>query len=188
MSTPMALANHFLIAMPSLHDIIFSQTVIYVCEHHERGSVGMIINRPTGHPASLMFDQLGISAKMDKDQDIPLLFGGPIQADRGFVIHRPTGQWQSSLPLVPNEVTITTSNDIVRAIAEGEGPKDVLIVMGYVGWEQRELEREIVKENAWMVCPYQAELLYEVPYAERWKAAAQTLGVNMDHLTGSGHA
>lgn len=188
MSTPMALANHFLIAMPSLNDIIFSQAVIYICEHHEHGTVGMIVNRPTGHPASLMYEQLGIKTKADKDMHVPLLFGGPIQAERGFVIHRPAGHWQSSLLLVPDEVTITTSNDIIRAIAEGEGPKDVLIVMGYVGWEQKELEREIVKENAWMVCPYKAELLYEVPYAERWKAAAQTLGVNMDNLTGSGHA
>lgn len=187
MSTPMALANHFLVAMPSLNDIIFSQALIYICEHHERGSVGMIVNRPTGHPASLMFEQLGIQSKSENIH-LPLLFGGPIQADHGFVIHRPTGHWQSSLSLVPDQVTITTSNDIIHALARGEGPKDVLIVMGYVGWDQKELEREIVKENVWMVCPYKAELLYEVPYAERWKAAAQTLGVNMDNLTGSGHA
>ena len=187
MSTPMALANHFLVAMPSLNDIIFSQAVIYICEHHERGTVGMIINRPTGHPASLMFEQLGIQTQSENTH-LPLLFGGPIQADRGFVIHRPTGHWQSSLPLVPDEVTITTSNDIVHALAKGEGPKDVLIVMGYVGWDQKELEREIVKENVWMVCPYKSELLYTVPYTERWKAAAQSLGVNMDNLTGSGHA
>lgn len=187
MSTPMALANHFLVAMPSLNDIIFSQAVIYICEHHERGTVGMIINRPTGHPASLMFEQLGIQTQSE-NAHLPLLFGGPIQADRGFVIHRPTGHWQSSLSLVPDEVTITTSNDIVQAMAKGEGPKDVLIIMGYVGWDHKELEREIVKENVWMVCPYNAELLYKIPYAERWKAAAQILGVNMDNLTGLGHA
>lgn len=188
MSTHMDLANHFLVAMPSLNDVIFSQTVIYICEHHERGTVGMIVNRPTGHPASMMFEQLGVSAVTDAAKYLPLLFGGPLQADRGFVIHRPTGHWQSSLPLIPDQVTVTTSNDIVRAIAKSEGPADVLIVMGYVGWEQRELEREIVKDNVWMVCPYNAKLLYEIPYAERWKAAALTLGVNMDNLTGSGHA
>ncbi|NDH66478.1 MAG: DUF179 domain-containing protein [Gammaproteobacteria bacterium] len=188
MSAPMALANNFLVALPSVNDIIFSQALIYICEHHERGTVGMIVNRPTGHPASLMFEQLGISTQMATDHHIPLLFGGPIQADRGFVMHRPTGHWQSSLSLVPDEVTITTSNDIIRAIADGTGPKDLLIVMGYVGWENGELEREIVKQNAWIVCPYKSELLYEVPYAERWKAAAQTLGVNMDNLTDLGHA
>lgn len=188
MSTFMALANHFLVAMPGLNDIIFSQSVIYICEHHERGTVGMIINRPTGHPASLMFEQQGVGMIAEKAQHLPLLFGGPIQADRGFVIHRPTGEWQSSLPLVHDEVTITTSNDIVHAIAKDEGPKDLLIVMGYVGWDKRELENEIVKNNAWMICPYKAELLYEVPYAERWKAAAMSIGVNVDNLTGSGHA
>lgn len=188
MSTVMTLANHFLVAMPTLNDIIFSHTVIYICEHHDRGTVGMIVNRPTGYPATVMFEQLGISEISDQAKQLPLLFGGPVQADRGFVMHRPTGHWQSSLSLVPDEVTITTSNDIVSAIAQNAGPKDVLIVMGYVGWDKKELEREIVKNNTWMVCPYKAEILYEVPYAERWKAAAQTLGVNVDNLTGSGHA
>ena len=189
MSTSMALANQFLLALPTLNDVIFSHALIYICEHHERGTVGMIVNRPTGHPANLIFEQLGISsANIPPEQSVPLLFGGPVQADRGFVIHRPTGQWQSSLILVPDEVTITTSNDIILAIAEGKGPQDKLIVMGYVGWEHGELEREIIKENAWMLCPFQADLLYKIPYDQRWKAAAQTLGVNMDNLTGSGHA
>lgn len=188
MSTLMALANHFLVAMPNMNDIIFSQTVIYICEHHERGTVGMVVNRPTGYPATVMFEQLGIPTVSDHAKQLPLLFGGPVQADRGFVIHRPSGHWQSSLLLVPEEVTITTSNDIIQAISRDEGPKDVLIVMGYVGWDKKELERDIVKNNTWMVCPYNAEILYEVPYADRWKAAALTLGVNVDNLTGSGHA
>lgn len=188
MSTFMALANHFLVAMPTLNDIIYSQTVIYICEHHERGTVGMVVNRPTGYPATVMFEQLGVNTVTDKAKQLPLLFGGPVQADRGFVMHRSHGQWQSSLSLVSDEVAITTSNDIVRAIALDEGPKDVLIVMGYVVWDKKELEREIIKNNTWMVCPYKSEILYEVPYAERWKAAARTLGVNVDNLTGSGHA
>lgn len=188
MSKPMLLANNFLVAMPSLNDMIFSQSVIYICEHHERGTVGMIINRPTGHSVSLIFEQLGVKTVDSVNRFQPLLFGGPIQSDRGFIIHRPKGNWQSSLTLLPDEVIITTSNDIVTAIAHNEGPKDAVIVMGYVGWDQKELEREIVKDNLWMVCPYRSELLYEVPYAERWKAAAMTLGVNMDNLTGTGHA
>ncbi|MCR9192496.1 MAG: YqgE/AlgH family protein [Gammaproteobacteria bacterium] len=188
MSTHLSLANHFLVAMPGLNDVVFSQAVIYICEHHERGTVGMIINRPTGHPASIVFEQLGIGMLDHETQQLPLLFGGPIQSERGFVIHRPTGNWQSSLSLMADEVTITTSNDIVRAIARHEGPKDALVVMGYVGWEFREIEREITKEDVWMVCPYKAELMFEVPFADRWKAAAMTLGVDMDNLTGSGHA
>lgn len=188
MPTQMSLANHFLIAMPSIRDMVFSQSVIYICEHHERGSVGMIVNRPITHPMSIIFDQLNIVPINDHIKQYPLMFGGPIQSERGFVIHKPTGLWQSSLVLMTDEVTITTSNDIVKAIAMNQGPKDALIVLGYVGWDKRELEREIVKDDAWMVCPFKPELLYEVPFAERWKAAAMTLGVDMDHLIGGGHA
>lgn len=188
MSTPMSLANHFLVAMPTLSDVVFSQSVIYICEHHDRGTVGMIINRPLGHPMSVIFEQLGIVPANEPIKQYPLMFGGPIQAERGFVIHRPLGKWQSSMPVFGDQVAITTSNDIVRAMAQNQGPKDALMVLGYVGWDKRELEREIVKEDAWIVCPFNPELLYDVPFAERWKAAAMTLGVDMDSITGSGHA
>lgn len=188
MSIQMSLANNFLVAMPSLNDRVFSQAVIYICEHHDKGTVGMIINRPTGHPLSMIFSQLGIEATDEEVKKLPLLFGGPIQSERGFVIHSPPGHWQSSLSLKTDDVTITTSNDIVRSIALGQGPKDSLIVLGYVGWDSHELEREIAKEDIWMICAFDKKIMYEVPYAERWKAAAQTLGVDMDNVTGPGHA
>ena len=188
MSTQMSLANHFLVAMPMLTDVVLSQSVIYICEHHDRGTVGMIINRPLGHPMSVIFEQLNIVPAKEPIKQYPLMFGGPIQAERGFVIHRPPGKWQSSMPVLGDQVTITTSNDIVRAMAQNQGPKDALMVLGYVGWDKSELEREIVKEDAWIVCPFNPELLYDVPFAERWKAAAMTLGVDMDSITGSGHA
>lgn len=188
MPNQMSLVNHFLVSMPNLNDMIFSQSVIYVCEHHERGSVGMIVNRPLGHPMSIIFDQLGIKPSKPDIKQYPLMFGGPIQADRGFVLHRPSGKWQSSTIVLDDQVTITTSNDIVQAISRNEGPQDAMIVLGYVGWEKQELEREIAKENVWMVCPFKAELLYDVPFIERWRAAAMLLGVNMDDVTGSGHA
>ena len=188
MSEALSLVNHFLVAMPSLTDLVFSQSVIYICEHDDRGTMGMMINRPLGHPISMIYDQLGIVKGNEPVKQYPLLFGGPIQAERGFVIHRPSGNWQTSMKVAGNDATITTSRDIIRAMAKNEGPKDALRVLGYVGWDKNELEREISKEDAWLVCPFRPELLYDVPFAERWKAAAMILGVDMDNMTSSGHA
>src|SRR5688500_1167237 len=118
-----SLANHLLIAMPSLKDPNFERSVIYVCEHHLQGTVGLIINRPMQFPLGLVFEQMQIQPiTVDRNQ-LPLLFGGPVQPERGFVIHRPFGGWRSSLAL-RDDVTVTTSNDIIRAIAENRGPKD----------------------------------------------------------------
>lgn len=189
MTTQMSLANHFLVAMPALNDIIFSQSVIYVCEHHTQGTVGLIVNRPTEYPLNLIFEQLHIESSREQIRNKPLLFGGPLQPERGFVIHRPSGMWRSSLPLVKPDVTITTSNDIIRAIADNIGPQDVLVALGYVGWESSQLEKEIM-EDAWLVCPFKSELLYEVPFEDRWRSAGLSLGVHMDQLisSGRGHA
>lgn len=182
-----SLANHLLIAMPSLIDPNFKRSVIYVCEHHIRGTVGLIINRPLQFPLGLVFEQLQIQPiTLDRNQ-LPLLFGGPVQPERGFVIHRPIGGWRSSLSL-GDDVTVTTSNDIIRAIAANQGPKDVLVTLGYAGWGENQLEHE-VRENIWLVCPYKAELLYDVPFSERWEYAGLTIGVKMDQLSDqSGHA
>ena len=120
---------------------------------------------------------------------MPLLFGGPIQPERGFVIHRPVGHWHSSLTLLPNDVAITTSNDIIRAIAHDEGPKDALVTMGYVAWLEHQLEDEIVKQGNWLVVPFKSELLYDVPFEHRWEAAGLSIGVHMNELIlGAGHA
>ncbi|MDP3705208.1 MAG: YqgE/AlgH family protein [Legionellaceae bacterium] len=188
MTIQMSLANHLLVAMPSLNDIVFSQSVIYVCEHHVQGTVGIMINRPTEYPLSLVFDQLQIKSAFEDIKQRPLLFGGPIQPERGFVIHRPVGLWRSSLSVFGDDVTITTSNDIIRAIADNAGPRDVLVALGYVAWDSLQLEQEIINDS-WLVCPFKPELLYEVRFEDRWKATALTLGVHMDQLiSGSGHA
>ncbi len=121
MALQMSLANHLLVAMPSSKDVNFAQSVIYVCEHHVQGTVGLIINRPMQFDLNFVFNQLRIESTLPTAQHIPLLFGGPIQPERGFVIHRPFGHWRSSLSLLSDEVTITTSNDIIRAIAENKG-------------------------------------------------------------------
>ena len=187
MAIDSSLANHLLIAMPSLNDSTFKKSVIYICEHHVQGTVGLIINQPMQFPLGLVFDQLQIQPSKKEQNYLPLLFGGPIQPERGFVIHRPFGEWRSSLSL-KDDVTVTTSNDIIRAIAADHGPKDVLVTLGYVGWESNQLEREMV-ENLWLVCPSTPELLYDVPFEKRWEYAALSIGVKLDQLiTGGGHA
>ncbi len=189
MASQMSLANQFLIAMPSVQNPDFAHSVIYICEHHVQGTVGLIINRPMQQSLGLVFDQLHIVPTHDEKNKLPLLFGGPMQPERGFVIHRPFGHWHSSLALLPDDVTITTSNDIIRAIAVDKGPKDVLVALGYVAWVENQLEDEIVKQNSWLVCPFDLGLLYDVPFERRWETAGLSIGVHMNELTlDAGHA
>jgi putative transcriptional regulator len=176
-------SNHFLVAMPGHTDPSFARSVIYVCEHHIQGTVGLMINRPMPLSLGFVFDQLQIEPINISRKGLPLLFGGPIQPERGFVIHRPYGEWRSSLAL-RDGVTVTTSNDIILAIAHDKGPQDALVTLGYAGWAQHQLDQE-VKDNQWLVCPYKAELMYEVPFDKRWEYAGLTIGVNMNRLTSS---
>lgn len=187
MAIDTSLAHHLLIAMPTLTDPNFSRTVIYVCEHHTQGTVGLIINRPMEFPLSLVFEQMKIESANQEQNARPLLFGGPIQPERGFVIHRPAGGWRSSLAL-RDDVTVTTSNDIIRAIAENVGPKDALVTLGYAGWVENQLEQEVMN-NAWLVCPFKSEILYDVPFIQRWEYAGSMIGVKMNQLSSIiGHA
>lgn len=187
MSKTGSLANHFLVAMPMLNDPNFSKSVVYICEHHVHGTVGLIVNRPMPFSLDLVYHQLDIEPINLLSKDQPLLYGGPIQPERGFVIHRPFGIWQSSLAL-QDSVTVTTSNDIIRAIANDKGPADAMVTLGYSGWDENQLEEEVM-HNTWLVCPYRPEILYEVPYAQRWEYAGSTIGVKMNLLTSeSGHA
>lgn len=192
MTNVSSIAHHILVAMPQgVRDPELEKSVIYLCEHHDMGSVGLIINKPMQFSLGLVFEQLHIQPLHKEENFQPLLFGGPLQAERGFVMHK-EGHWRSSLMLQKDEVTITTSNDIIRAIAEEKGPypkdKDRLVILGYMGWMEHQLEQEIAN-NAWLVCPYRAELVYEVPFAQRWEEAGKSIGVNMQHLINSiGHA
>lgn len=181
------LANHLLIAMPACKDPNFERAVVYICEHHEMGSVGLIINKPMEFKLDLVFSQLQIQPLHKEKKQQPLLFGGPSQPERGFVIHKQNGNWRSSL-ILQDDVIITTSNDIIRAIANEEGPQDVLVALGYSGWVSQQLENEILN-NVWLVCPYKKEILYEVPFEQRWAYAGLSLGINMNQLTTDvGHA
>jgi len=184
----MPLTGQILIATPKLRQSMFEKSLIFICEHHEQGSVGLMINRPTSFALSYIFEQIGIKDHAAHRQQLPLLFGGPIQPERGFVLHHPTGKWRSSLIIIPNEVTLTTSNDIIRGLAANAGPSDVIVTLGYTAWEPLQLEDEI-KNDFWLVCPYQKDLLYDVAYAERWICAGNLMGLAIENMTlGTGHA
>lgn len=187
MATISSLDNHLLIAMPSLNDPNFERTVVYVCEHRDEGAVGLVINRPMQFSLSLVFDQMEIKTALPEKSELPLMFGGPIQPERGFVVHKQLGTWRSSL-LLQDGVTVTTSSDIIHAIAAGNGPQDLLVTLGYSGWVKNQLEQEIM-DNFWLVCPYEPAILYEIPFKDRWDYAGSLLGVKMNQLsTNIGHA
>ncbi len=187
MDTVLTLRGHLLVAMPSLHGQGFEHAVIYVCEHQMHGSVGLIINKPLIYPVSSVFDQLKIESSSLTQKERPLLFGGPMQTERGFVMHRPSGHWRSSL-LIDDDVTITTSNDIIHALARDEGPKDAFVMLGFVGWDSTQLQKEILND-AWLVCPCKPEILYDLSYEKRWEQTAALLGVHMNQIIeNGGHA
>ncbi len=176
-----SLSNHLLIAMPGLDNFLFKHAVIYLCEHSAQGAVGLMINRPMDFALQAVFDQLHVPSVDSTQSSKPLLYGGPVQPERGFVIHRQIGPWRSSL-LLQEGVYVTTSNDIIRAIACNNGPEDALIALGFTGWHENQLEQEILK-NAWLICPYRAEILYDVPFTDRWKRAANSMGVKIEQLS-----
>jgi len=184
----MPLSGQLLIATPKLRKSMFEKSLIFICEHHEQGSVGLMINRPTSFFLSYIFDQISVKDEQSQFKNLPLLFGGPIQPERGFVLHRPPGKWRSSLIIKPGEVTLTTSNDIIRALASNTGPSDVIVTLGYSAWEPMQLEEEI-KNDSWLVCPYQKDLLYDVAYPDRWAFAGHLMGIDIENMMfGTGHA
>ena len=186
-SAPSYLKHHFLIAMPHMADSNFAQTVTYLVEHNEQGAMGLVINRPSGLSLADVLDQLrpdGESSALC--QNLPIFSGGPVQTDRGFVLH-PTGHvFQATLEL--GELALSTSQDVLFAIAGGHGPSKHLITLGYAGWEAGQLEHELV-DNAWLTCPADSAILFDVPSEQRLDAAAARLGVNLSLLTAqAGHA
>jgi putative transcriptional regulator len=186
MLTPANLTNHFLIAMPSLMDPNFHQTVTYICAHNEDGAMGLVINRPMDLRLADILDQLDIEATADTVGDEPVFEGGPVQRERGFVIHQPAGEWDAVLR-VSEEVAVATSRDILAAMARGEGPPRSLVALGYAGWGAGQLEQEMA-DNAWLSGPADLHILFDLPAEQRWEAAASLLGVDLHLLsTEAGH-
>lgn len=181
------LSNHFLVAMPGMLDPNFSHAVIYICEHSEEGAMGLIINHPLDIPISQIFDQFDIEHAAQTGDD-SLLSGGPVQVDRGFVLHRPSDrQWESTLP-ISNDISLTASSDIISDIANKEGPNDLIITLGYTGWGPGQLEQELA-DNAWLTVPGDADIVFDVPFHQRASAAAAKIGIDFDLLsTDVGHA
>lgn len=180
------LKNQFLVAMPSLDDENFNHTVSLVCEHSEDGAIGLVINRPTDLKLVEMMEQMELDSD-SVDRDAIVYWGGPVQPERGFVIHRMSGDWESSMPL-GGDLFVTTSRDILRAIGKGEGPDDYVVVLGYAGWGAGQLESEIL-HNAWLNAPVDQQILFRTPPPQRWAAATKLLGVDVTQLSGeAGHA
>jgi len=181
------LNNQFLIAMPGMDDPNFAQTVTLVCEHSERGALGIIINRPLTMDLGEVFEQLGLDASQSHVSRQNVLLGGPVQTDRGFVLHSPVGGFESTLP-VSEKLHLTTSRDILDALASGQGPERAIVALGYAGWEAGQLEDEMAR-NAWLTVPVDENLLFDVPAEDRWQAAGRLLGINLLHLSSdAGHA
>lgn len=180
------LTDHFLIAMPGMADSFFAKTVTYLCQHNEDGALGIIINRPSELTLNDIMQQMDIVPMDAELGNTPIYFGGPVQPERGFVLHEPSGEWDSTLN-VSDTIQLTTSRDILEAISQGLGPKHVLIALGYAGWGKGQLEREMV-ENSWLSHPADRSILFEYPSAQRWKASAKLMGIDISLLsTQAGH-
>ncbi|HEX9207858.1 MAG TPA: YqgE/AlgH family protein [Steroidobacteraceae bacterium] len=181
------LNNQFLIAMPAMDDPNFAQTVTLVCEHSERGALGIVVNRTLPMTLGEVFEQLGLDATKSRCNDQPVLRGGPVQTERGFVLHTPTGKWESSLPF-SERMHLTTSRDILDALAAGEGPASAVVALGYAGWDAGQLEEEMAR-NAWLTVPADERVVFATPVEQRWQAAARLLGVDLLTLSSdAGHA
>lgn len=181
------LTDHFLIAMPAMSDPYFSRTLVYVCEHNEQGALGIVVNRPIDMTLGSLYERVDIPLERPDLRDLPVFFGGPVQTDRGFVLHRPVGGFQSTLA-VGDKIGLTSSRDVLQSIGGTGEPAEVLVSLGYAGWGPGQLEDEIM-QNAWLTVPADPDVLFVLPPEERLPAALQKLGVNLAFLAGgAGHA
>jgi putative transcriptional regulator len=181
------LSNHFLIAMPALSDPNFHHTATLICEHNEEGALGLVINRPTELLLGDILEHMKIDSTHDNVAGQPVYMGGPVQNDRGFVLHEPVGDWEATLR-ISDQTGITSSRDILEAIARGEGPERSFITLGYAGWGAGQLEEELAA-NAWLSGPADTAIVFETPYDRRWEAAAALIGVDLTLISGeAGHA
>ena len=167
--------------MPAMGDPNFAQTVALVCDHSSRGALGLIVNKPLPMRMSEIFEQLEIELAAGSLWDRQVLRGGPMQTDRGFVVHRAGGEWDSTLK-VSELIHVTTSRDILAAMARGQGPAEAVVALGYAGWDGGQLEDEI-KANAWLNAPVDLGLIFDLPFESRWQAAGRLLGVELARIS-----
>lgn len=181
------LTHHFLIAMPTMQEGVFAGALTYICEHNENGALGVVVNRPLSLTLQEMFDQVNIPLHEPVLAKLPVYFGGPVQTERGFVLHDGQQNWESTLR-INDKLALTTSRDILVAMGTGEGPRNQIVTLGYAGWDQGQLEHE-VSENIWLTVPASEHILFDSPPEERLSAAMALLGVDYATLVeDAGHA
>jgi len=195
-SASIDLKHHFLIAMPGLEDETFARSVIYMCEHSARGAMGLIINKPSDISMRLLFDKVELPLRREDLMQNPVGQGGPVQTERGFVLHdhlrldtpEQEGSVYASTLTVPGGLEMTTSRDVLEALSSGAGPRRVLVTLGYASWGEGQLESEL-GENTWLTVPASVDVIFEVPMAERYDRALDLLGLKSWMLSpDAGHA
>lgn len=192
-SAPINLTNHFLIAMPGLRDEVFSRSVVFMCEHSERGALGLVINKPSDIKLPQLFEKVDLALQRPDLVDQPVFQGGPVQTERGFVLHEAVpgsgdeSVYASTLA-IPGGLEMTTSKDVLEAMASGAGPQKVFISLGYAAWAQGQLESEIT-ENSWLTVAADPSLIFDTPVAQRYDQAMKLLGLEAWMLSpDAGHA
>ena len=173
--------------MPGLQDPHFARTVSLICQHDAQGAMGLVLNQDSEFNLGELFDQLDLECRNQDLRVLPVLSGGPVQIERGFILHQDSRSWDSSMHLA-NGLTVTTSRDILQALAAGDGPGRFQVLLGYSGWTAGQLEQEI-SDNSWLNAPVDAEIIFNRPVEQRWQAAAQLLGVDLSLISSqAGHA
>lgn len=184
---PEPLTNQLLIALPALAETNFSRSVALICQHDDDGAMGIVVNRRSEYTLGEVLGQMGLEGGSEEMRAQPVLAGGPVHPERGFVLHDGGPRWDSTLAIT-DSLFLTTSRDILEAMARGEGPENAIVALGCAGWGSGQLEHELT-ENDWLTAPADAELLFQLPLEARWQAAAGRIGVDFAHLADySGHA
>jgi putative transcriptional regulator len=187
MQSDSSLINQLLIAMPGMLDPNFSTTVTLICEHNDEGALGIVINRPTTLKLGGLFEQLAVDKPDPGVAGTPVLSGGPVGIERGFVLHDPKHSYENTLE-VSDDIRLTLSRDIIDAMATGHGPEQSLVALGYAGWQPGQLEEEMLA-NSWLSVPATPEIVFDIPFADRWDSAARTLGIDIARMSpDAGHA
>ncbi len=182
-----SLNNQLLIAMPGMPDPNFNSTVTLICEHNDDGALGIVLNRPLGLQLGGLFEQLSLDEADAIVAKRPVLSGGPVARERGFVLHNPGPDFESSMS-VSDDVQLTLSRDILDSLAAGKGPDRSLVALGYAGWEPGQLEAEMLA-NTWINVPASPQIIFDIPFADRWAKAADSLGIDISRLSPhAGHA
>lgn len=175
-----SLKNQLLIATPALEGSVFQQSVAVICEHNKEGALGIVINRPMDFSTCDLLEYMDIPSSTSHNLN-PVVAGGPVQTDRGFVIHRSKKSWNSSICL-KHDIMITTSNEILQAISHDELDQNTFIALGYAGWEAGQLEEEII-HSSWLTIPLDPEIIFHTAIENRWQKSIQSLNINLANLS-----